>query len=164
MKRNKFIALGTSVVLSTVILATLAMPAAHAETQGFTPIWSDTSETLNRSTQALAEGQAVLAVRLAKETKADALSYGDRLIAAHNLCIAHVGQNVKLAEPYCREAMSAPSRMVVKPVGGMLKIRSGRATFVPSMGAQLLTSIVGRNIQHAYDRTAPQIAEFKSVR
>lgn len=164
MKRNKFIALGTSVVLNTVIIATLAMPAAHAETQGFTPIWSDTSEMLNRSTQALAAGQTDQALRLAEETINSTLSYGDRLIAAHNLCVALVGQNAALAEPHCRAAMSAPSRMVVKPVGGKLKIRGGRTTFVPSIGAQPLTSVMGQNIHQAHDRTAPQIAEFKSVR
>jgi len=49
-------------------------------------------------------------------------------------------------------------------VDGMLKIRSGRATFVPSLGAQTLSSVMGENIRRAYTHSAPQTAEAMSTR
>lgn len=102
--------------MSTAILATLATPAAHAESPRFSPIWSDTSALLNQSTKALDAGQRDQAARLAEAAMNNKLSFQDGFIADHNLCVALVGQDTERAEPHCRNAMNAPARMVVKPV------------------------------------------------
>lgn len=164
MKLNKYIALGVSVAMSTLILTTLATPAAQAEDTGFNLIWSDTSEALNRSTAALKAGRSDEAARLVEAAMTETLSYGDRLIADHNLCVALADRDTAAAEPHCRKALNAPARMIVKPVGETLKIRAGRATFVPSIGAQTLSSVMRGNIRHAFEHTAPQLAESETPR
>ena len=57
MKSNKFIALTASVVLTALIMTTLATPAARAETDDLDLTWSDSSATLSSSTEALAANQ-----------------------------------------------------------------------------------------------------------
>ncbi len=153
---------GLSAALCAMILVA---PAANAEPQrgAFKAIWSDTSEVLNQSTEALNNGEPSRARRLAETAISDDLAYGDKLIAAHNLCIAHLELNTSAADTHCRAAMNAPSRMVVKPVNGELRIRSGRTNFVPSMGARTLSSVVGWNIQRIYNRPAPQAARATST-
>ena len=150
--------------MNALIMTTLAMPAARAEDAGLNLIWSDASETLNRSTEALKAGRTDEAARLAEAAMSEALSYGDRLIASHNLCVALADRDTTAAEPHCRAALDAPARMVVKPVGETLKIRAGRATFVPSIGAQTLSSVMRENIRHALAHTTSQLAESRTPR
>ena len=164
MKVNKYITLGVSVVLNAMIMTILATPAVHAETTGLNLIWSDTSKTVNRSTEALAAGRTDIAARMAEAAMAETLNYGDRLIAAHNLCVALAGRDARSVESHCRTALAAPLRVVAKPVGDMLKIRGGRVMFVSSIGAQTLSSVMRANIRKAYRRMAPQTAEFESAR
>ncbi|MEQ9447717.1 MAG: hypothetical protein RLN70_02295, partial [Rhodospirillaceae bacterium] len=123
MKLRKFIALASSVAATSVMMMTLAAPAARADNQTLSLIWSDSSGALNQSTRALAAGHSADAVRHAKTALGGPLSYGDRIIAAHNLCIALVQDQPEAALPRCRTALEAPSRMVVKQVGTELKIR-----------------------------------------
>ncbi len=164
MKTNKYIALTSSLVINTLIMTTLAMPAAEAADTGLNLIWSDTSQTLNHSTEALQAGRTDEAARLAEAAMTETLSYGERLIADHNLCVALADRDTAAAEPHCRAALNAPARMIVKPVGETLKIRAGRATFVPSIRAQTLSSVMRGNIRHAFEHTAPQLAESETPR
>jgi len=164
MKTRKYIALSSSVVLATLIMTTLATPAARAADSDLRLIWSDTSEALNLSTEALKAGRTDEAARLAEAAMTEALSYGDRLIASHNLCVALAERDTAAAEPHCRAALDAPARMVVKPVGETLRIRAGRTTFVPSIGAQTLSSVMRGNIRQAFEHQIPQIADSKPNR
>ena len=163
MKKQKQKTLGLSVALSVM---TLAAPTASADPQPntFKAIWSDTSEILNQSTKALNEGEISRALRIAKDALDGDLTYGDKVIAAHNLCIGYLELSSTAAEEYCRTAITVPSRMVVKPVNGELKIRSGRTNFVPSMGAQTLSSVVGWNIHQVYTRATSQTAHALPTR
>lgn len=147
--------LGLQAALSVLtILALLAKPA-HAESghnpiQNITWVWSSTSVEVNNATSALASGHPARAVRFASAVTTE--NPTDRLLTAHNLCLAHLAQrDVTTAETHCRTALLMPSTALVTDRRGALVTTDG---LPKSKNRALdLAHIVRANISAAYGVT-----------
>ncbi len=71
-------------------------------------LWSAQAPLVNRSTEALATGHTARAVRFAAQARS-ASRAADRLIAAHNLCLALIGNTD--GDVHCRNALQEAARL-----------------------------------------------------
>lgn len=68
-------------------------------------LWSDSAPYSNAAAKALSDGDTRLGVRLANKALKNATDKRDRLIAHHNLCIAHAKKDrATAAMRHCQEA------------------------------------------------------------
>lgn len=97
--------LTTTIVILGVVLA--LSPVAKAEsTKGPSLIWSTKASAVSNSTAALSTGHTQRAIKLATEAL-DKVKGADRVIALHNLCLAHLDrQDAAAANPFCAAALS----------------------------------------------------------
>ncbi len=94
------------------VLAILTAGPAFAACEGSAQwLWSDTSDVINRSTQALAAGRAEQAKGLAESALAHRLPPADTRIASHNLCLVSVaGGGAANADANCQTARAGADR------------------------------------------------------
>lgn len=151
--------LGLQAALSILTILALMAKPAHAESvqnpiQNITPkvtwVWSSTSVEVNNATSALASGHPARAVRFASAVTTE--NQADRLLASHNLCLAHLAQrDVTTAEAHCRAALLMPSTALVIYRRGALVTTQDHAT--SQERALDLAQIVRANISAAYGVT-----------
>jgi len=152
-----------AVVVTLLAWTVLTVPPAHAEAiqsrqTSIVWLWSATSPAVNRSTEALATGHAVRAVRLAKTAALTARQDADRLIAVHNLCLALLaGRAATDAGPHCHTALRTPESFKVIRERGALLVMSDSA---PARGGETLSlvAVMRANITRAY-----AIASFNNM-
>src|SRR5262249_52515820 len=108
---------------ATLMCAALALQATAAEVPHprIQWIWSPTSADVNKATSALATGPPPPAVRPAGTAIPPSATSSDRLIAVHNLCLAHLSRgDIARAETHCRGALLTSDSARVVPRRGAL--------------------------------------------
>ena len=84
----------------------LALSATVTSADPTSYVWSARSSAVSNSTAALAQGHEQRAIRLAADSLANAKG-ADRVIALHNLCLAHLKQQEpSAAAPHCAAALT----------------------------------------------------------
>ena len=83
-------------------LAATAM-AGESRLSGTQWMWSETSPVSSAAANALADGRMVRGLRLAENALERATTKRERLVAHHNLCIAHAARSkTRIAERHCQ--------------------------------------------------------------
>ena len=96
------IVVGLLFVISVASADEGTLGAAH------TWLWSARIAEINQTTSALATGHPARALRFAEMVGTDTLPAAERLIAAHNLCLALVATRSSKADSACRGAVRTP--------------------------------------------------------
>jgi hypothetical protein len=90
-------------VASLVLWMAVFVPAAHAEKPGLARVVSPTSSAVNRMSQALAKGQFTSVTRMGTPEEISD-NAADRMIAAHNLCLAWIARGDRAkADAFCQQ-------------------------------------------------------------
>lgn len=101
-------------LLAALIIAfTWSIPATalatdipnNLQSEGPVWLWSDSAPYSNATAKALSDGDTRLGLRLANKALTNATEKRDRLIAHHNLCVAHATKaRTTTAMRHCQEA------------------------------------------------------------
>jgi len=152
VEHDGFRGMGNTVMvsLSPFKALALAMLLGSSQAQAADPavrwLWSDTSPSVNRSTEALATGHLGRARTLALES-ARMATPADMRIAAHNLCLVHLRSGVALeTDDACRNALTGPDSAVVMRRGALV---ANAEDSVPGLAQHSLSAIVTANIAAA---------------
>ncbi len=138
--------------LQTILLLTMLGATFDARAgDGPDYVWSARAPLVNRATEALDTGHMARAVRLAAAAQTSAIHAADKLIAAHDLCLALMsqGKTATAAAP-CRTAIHAAATL--SPADdGLAHDRGALVSGTAGGGESLsLSVIVGDNIARAY--------------
>lgn len=119
---------GLAVSVMALGLALALSPVAKAES-GDRPslIWSSKSSAISNSTAALSTGHTQRAIKLATGALESAKG-ADRVIAIHNLCLAHLDRNdVAAASPHCAAAVTEAPEVLGSKTQGIVTANIERA-------------------------------------
>jgi hypothetical protein len=140
---------------AALLVAAFALQATAAEAETRTPqaiqwVWSATSPATNKATSALAAGHVARGLRLSRAAITAASTAADRLIAVHNLCLAHLAQgDLAGADAHCRAALLASdSTHVIQRRGALVTIALESAD--DDMPALKLVTVIRANVSEAY--------------
>ena len=122
-----------------------------ASAAGDAPVWlsSARAQEINQTTAALATGHAARALRFAESARAGALPAPERLVAAHNFCLALIATGSSKADSACRDAV----RTILSDDDDRAQFVRGAWTVgTPDAQAHAtrLTHLVRANIARAY--------------
>jgi hypothetical protein len=147
-----------------LLAALIFVPSVHAQTTDW--LWSAKAPLVNRSTEALASGHPERALRFARQARAKAGRAADRLIAAHNLCLALITRtNADAGDEHCRTAVHE-ARALPAGQDALPRIRGALVTGAPFETGDAILSlsrVVRDNIARAYGaRLVDHIALLQS--
>lgn len=145
MGKKAFFRLSFAAIALGAAIFALAAPAGAADAQ---LIWSTTSGLANQSTDALADGRHVHAIRFAKDVLRSKTAPANQLIARQNLCLAYLAQGkAGDAKPYCDAALATDTRTQLTTRDGRLV--AATTTDGANTSAETLEAAVRANVARA---------------